>query len=149
VAGRRGRPLWPGAALPGNLLVLAWPVLIVTGLRQFYNRGGPLRGSSGADALLFMLCYLPWLATWASPSLQSYRSLVYSAALAVQYGAAALFVARLGDRRESHALRALCAVMVLQAALPFLTLLYTAASGTPSTPGAMRRSMSRSAACVP
>jgi len=129
------RPLWPGAVVPGNLLLLAWPVLVVTGLRQFYNRGGPLRGSSGADVLLFALCYLPWLAAWASPSLQSYRSLLYSAALAVQYGAAALFVARLEARRESHSLRALCAVMALQAVLPFLALLHAAAGGLPSPSG--------------
>jgi uncharacterized membrane protein len=85
--------------------------------------------------LLFALCYLPWLAAWASPSLQSYRSLLYSAALAVQYGAAALFVARLEARRESHSLRALCAVMALQAVLPFLALLHAAAGGLPSPSG--------------
>ena len=129
------RPAWPDAAVPGNLLLLAWPLLVVTGLRQFYNRER-LRVSGLADALLFTLCYLAWLATWASPALQDWRTATYSVALCVQHGRAALFVARLQAVRQSTALRALCAVMGVQALLPFAALLHATLAGGPSAPGA-------------
>jgi diguanylate cyclase (GGDEF)-like protein len=129
------RPRWPDLAVPGNLLLLAWPVLVVTGLRQFHNRER-LRGSSVTDALLFVLCYLAWLATWASPSLQEYRTAAFSVALCLQHGLAARFVARLEATRRSAVLRALCAVMAAQALLPFAALLHAALTGGPSAPGA-------------
>jgi diguanylate cyclase len=45
------RPQWPEAAVPANLMLLAWPVLILAGLRRFYARER-LPGSQWTDALL-------------------------------------------------------------------------------------------------
>lgn len=128
------RPLWAGAVVPGNLLLLAWPMLVVTGLRRFYNRDR-LPSSSAMDALALALAYLPWLAVWASPALQAWRSPVFGAALLGLHLYAAWFILRLEACRQSRALKALLAVMFVQALVPLLALLLALAAGEPPVPG--------------
>lgn len=128
------RPQWPLAVLPGNLLLLAWPVLVLTGLRRFHNRGR-LPSSSVADATLFGLAYLSWLGAWASPTLQGTRTPVFAVAMASLHGYAAWFILRMPDRRHSPALRSLAGVMLVQTVVPVLAVLATAAAGARPQPG--------------
>lgn len=121
------RPGWPEAAVPGNLLLLAWPILILAGLRRFYARGGP-PGSQWGDALLFGLCFAAWLAAWASHASGEWRAIAFSTAMAVLYLHAAVFVLRLPDRPASPALKTMAAVMLLQAAVPLARVGWAAAS---------------------
>lgn len=111
------RPAWPDAAVPGNLLLLAWPLGVLTGLRQFHNRGR-LPTSSAHDLLLFALCYLAWLAAWASPALQPWRTVVFCGGLLTMHLYVAWFVSRLDERHHSPALKAMLVVMLAQALLP-------------------------------
>jgi diguanylate cyclase (GGDEF)-like protein len=128
------RPHWPGAAVPGNLLLLAWPVLIVTGLRRFHTRG---RAPSTplTDPLLLLLGYLPWLAAWASPALQGARTTLFCAAMTVLHLYAAWFVLKLEDCRRSPALKLLAAVMTLQTLLPLGAVAAALVNGPPQLPG--------------
>jgi diguanylate cyclase (GGDEF)-like protein len=128
------RPLWPGAVVPGNLLLLAWPVLLVTGLRQFHSRER-LPTSHGVDLLLFAFAYLAWLATWASPALQHTRTIVFGIALALIHVYAGAFVARLESTRHSRMLQALFVVMLAQALAPLLVALSLVGLGAPPAPG--------------
>lgn len=111
------RPQWPEAAVPGNLMLLAWPTLVLAGLRRFYSRGR-LPGSQASDALLFGLCFAGWLATFASHAGAEWRAIAFSIAMSTLFLHAAWFVWRLPERGASPALRTMAAVMLLQAAVP-------------------------------
>ena len=130
------RPLWPAAVLPGNLLLLAWPVLVVTGLRRHHNRGR-LPSSSTVDWMLLLLCYVVWLAAWASPALQGARTPLFCAGLAVLHCHAALFIARMPGRRDSAALRSMVVVMLVQTLVPVLVVCTAALQGASFAPGHM------------
>ncbi|RZU02681.1 GGDEF domain-containing protein [Rivibacter subsaxonicus] len=124
------RGVWPAAVVPGNLLLLVWPMLIVTGLRRFFSRG-PLSGSSTTDALVFVGAYLLWFVTWALPELQSWRTYAYSTAMMLLHLYAAAFVLVLPELRRSPSLRTLFCVMLAQAVLPILRLSWHLATDTP------------------
>jgi len=111
------RPQWPEAAVPGNLMLLAWPTLILAGLRRFYSRGR-LPGSQGGDAMLFGLCFAGWLATFASHASGEWRAIAFSIAMSTLFLHAAWFVWHLPERRGSAALKTMAVVMLLQAAVP-------------------------------
>lgn len=128
------RPLWPAAVVPGNLLLLAWPVLVVTGLRQFHSRE-PLPTSRAADLMVFAFAYLAWLATWASPTLQTWRSTVFGAGLGLIHVYAAVFVARLASTRQSRVLQALVIAMLAQALAPLLVAATLLGAAAPPPPG--------------
>ncbi len=128
------RPVWPGAVVGANLLVLAWPVLVVTGLRRFYNRDR-LPASVAVDLLTLSLCYLPWLAAWASPAFQLGRSITFATALLALHSYAAWFIARLEDFGGSRTLKALALVMIAQALVPLLAAAQPLITGAIAVPG--------------
>lgn len=115
------RPQWPEAAVPANFMLLAWPVLIMAGLRRFYARGR-LPGSQWIDAVLFGLCFAGWLAVWASHSAGPVRAIAFSIAMTLLFVHAAVFVWRLPERHQSAALKTMAVVMMLQALVPFARL---------------------------
>lgn len=118
------RGAWPAAAVPACLLVMAWPVLIITGLRRFYSRDRQF-STTAIDFVLYAACYLAWLEVWASSAPQLVRSLVYGAGFLVLLLYAALFIVKLGDFRHSPALKLLAVVMVMQAAVMPVRLAWT------------------------
>ncbi|MEN9543932.1 MAG: hypothetical protein RLZZ598_765 [Pseudomonadota bacterium] len=127
------RGTWPAMVVPGNLLLLMWPVIIVTGLRRFFSRS-PLRGSSATDALVFCMAYLLWLTTWAMPTLQDWRTYADRTAMMALHLYAAAFMMALPELRRSPALRTLLCVMLAQAVLPMLHLGWHLSTRAPGHP---------------
>lgn len=117
------RGAWPDAAVGACLLIMAWPLLIVTGLRRFYVRDRQF-ASSGVDLAIYAACYLAWLATWIAGLPQGLRSTTYSVGALLLHLYAAAFILRLDDLRRSPALKLLVAVMLVQAAVPAARLLW-------------------------
>ncbi len=128
------RPVWPAAVVGANLLLLLWPVLVVTGLRHFFNRDR-LPGSTAADLLALTLCYLCWLAAWASPALQFARPIVFGTALLALHLYAGWFIVRLEAFSQGRTLKALAIVMLVQALVPLLAALQPLANGALAVPG--------------
>ncbi len=124
------RASWPPAAAPANLLLLLWPILIITGLRRFFARG-PLAGSPLVDALVYVGAALLWLTCWLLPDFRPWRSFAYGASMLILYFYGAGFVMLLPELRRSPALRTLLGVMVVQALLPLIGLGW-ALFGTPA-----------------
>jgi diguanylate cyclase len=122
------RASWPPATAPANLLLLLWPVLIISGLRRFFGRG-PLAGSSLVDAGVYVFAALIWLACWLHPELRRWRSFAYGASMLILYFYAAGFVYLLPELHRSSALRTLLGVMVVQALLPLLGLAWALTGG--------------------
>ncbi|MGA0609092.1 diguanylate cyclase [Caldimonas sp. KR1-144] len=115
------RARWPEAAVPGNLLLLSWPVLIQAGMRRFCARGR-LPGSQWGDALLFVLCFAGWLATWASHAADPWRAIAFGLAMSALFLNATVFLWRLPERPDSPALKTMAAVMLLQTLIPLARL---------------------------
>lgn len=128
------RAAWPGAAVPAHLLLMAWPVLVATGLRRFHNRER-LPGSGPVDALGLALAYLAWLAAWSSPPLEVWRPLVFGLGFALLHLHAALLARRLARRRRSPMLGALSMVLLLQGLVPLAAAAAALAGGAGPVPG--------------
>ena len=113
----------PSLVVPGVLLILAWPVLITTGLRRFFSRD-PQFANPTIDAMAFAACYLTWLVCWTGGLPASVRSLAYAGSALVLHLYVAWFLVRLADVRSSPALKMLIVVMLIQAAVPMLRLVW-------------------------
>lgn len=127
------RNLWPLAVVPACLLVMAWPVLITTGLRRFFSRDRQF-SSARIDVALYAACYLAWLTCWLASAPQPIRSLVYGIGSLILLLYAAVFIGKLDDFRRSPALKLLMAVMVVQAAVPILRLVWMFSQGAGALP---------------
>ncbi|WP_428424843.1 GGDEF domain-containing protein [Methylibium sp.] len=127
------RGAWPAAAVPACLLVMAWPVLIITGLRRFFSRDRQF-STATIDLALFAVGYLTWLGCWVSSAPQAIRSLAYGAGSLVLLLYAAFFILKLDDFQRSPALKLLAMVMVVQAVVPVLRLASMFAQGGGALP---------------
>jgi len=87
------------AVLPvANLLVLQWPVLLLAGLRRFYQRK-EMTLPAAFDWALLVGGYLLWLSTWISQADLMWRIAAFSFAA----GALALYTAALLVRLDGYA----------------------------------------------
>jgi diguanylate cyclase (GGDEF)-like protein len=114
---------WPFALALGNAMLLAWPVLIVVGLRRFYSRDRAA-APGVVDASLYALCLCVWLVLWLTEHPRPVRGLAMAANLTLLHGYAAWLIARLPQLPRSRALKALFTVMLLQALVPVPRIAY-------------------------
>ncbi|HXD06925.1 MAG TPA: hypothetical protein VN680_12800, partial [Burkholderiaceae bacterium] len=114
---------WPFALALGNAMLLAWPVLIVVGLRRFYSRDRAAAPGM-VDASLYALCLCVWLVLWLTEHPRPVRGLAMAANLTLLHGYAAWLIARLPQLPRSRALKALFTVMLLQALVPVPRIAY-------------------------
>ena len=89
-----------------NLLILLWPVLVLSGMRRFHARLDP-RLAQHWDWLLFGLVFLAWLATWADQRELAPRVAAFAAGSAALHLYNAVVLRRFGEYRRSAGLRAL------------------------------------------
>jgi diguanylate cyclase (GGDEF)-like protein len=123
------RASWPGGIVLSNLVLMAWPILILAGLRRFFVRDRVL-GSQRQDLLLLALGYLTWLSAWLSDAQALTRSFAYTVGAGGLQLWAAYVVLQLDNRRHSPALKVLTVVLLAQALLPVpkLVLMHLAGS---------------------
>ena len=112
------------------LLILQWPIVVLTGMRRFSPRNG-LRLPPAADWLLLVLAYAAWLAAWASQSGVTARIAAFAAGAFMLHFYAAVLLTRLAEFRQSAALKALAGVELLVASVQALRFV-AAAFGSPA-----------------
>ncbi|MEY4562455.1 MAG: hypothetical protein RLZZ618_1732 [Pseudomonadota bacterium] len=100
----------PGLLPLANLLLMQWPVLLLTGFRHFYPRetrgGAPL-----IDWLLLGCVYAVWLVSWVAQAELALRVAAFSMGMIVLHLYAAISLWRLNVLPESPAPRALMLMM--------------------------------------
>lgn len=89
-----------------SLLVMVWPVLVLTGLRRFHSRQAT-RWPGVHDWLLFGLCYLAWLSTWTARPDVAARVAAFAVGSATLHLYSALVLSRFAGYGASHGLKAL------------------------------------------
>jgi diguanylate cyclase len=114
---------WPVLMPVAHLLLLQWPIVVLSGMRRFHARH-PLQIPSSVDftvlGLAFWGCLLTW---WASGSLLVQIVAFCLSAIAVHlYNAACL--ARLSDFRNSSAQQAMVAAELIVVAIQTLQALF-------------------------
>ncbi len=128
---------WPDVVVPANLMLMAWPILLVAGLRRFQNRGRLPTSASFDWVLLALFCFV-WLASYGSTTTPLARALAYGVSLAVLHSYAVWFITRLPERRSSPVLRVMRVVMVLQALVPLAAVAhFLAKAAALPAPGAL------------
>ena len=104
-----------------NLLILAWPVLVLAGLRRFHSRHDP-RLPAHFDWLLFGITYLAWLATWTTQTELAPRVAAFAAGSAALHLYNAVVLSRFREFHTSPGLKALVLSEALAALLQVLRL---------------------------
>lgn len=117
-----------------NLLLLQWPIVVLSGMRRFYPRHG-LRVPAACDGVLLALAYLAWLATWAAQSGLPARVAAFSGGALLLHLYGAVLMSRMTDFRQSAALKALAGVELFGALVQAARLAGALAGPTPGTPG--------------
>ncbi|HEU4457724.1 MAG TPA: GGDEF domain-containing protein [Methylibium sp.] len=117
------RPQWPLAAVPGGLLLMSWPMLVLLGVRRFHVRDAQL-GTRTTDALVFTACFGVWLALWANHVPDSIRLIAFVLGMLVLHLHACVVMAWLVRARSGTALRMMIGVLLLAGSVPALRLVW-------------------------
>ena len=115
------RDAYPAVLPLANLLLLQWPVLILSGVRHFYPRH-VLRAPPLADALLLAVAFVVWVAAWASGGELSSRVAAFAAGAAVLHLYSAALTAQLRDFARSAALKSIVVTQCCAGAVQLLRL---------------------------
>jgi len=117
------RSLWPLAAMPGVLLMLAWPLFIVQGLRQFYVRDAQF-ASSTADVSVGLACFAIWFVPWVGQAGLDVRAATFAASTLLLHLYAALVILRFNTPSRGKTLKMLVVVVALLGAMPAVRLMW-------------------------
>lgn len=99
-----------------NLLMLQWPVLLLAGLRRFYQRSG-MALPAAFDWALLVGCYLVWLTTWVAQADLVWRIAAFSFAAGTLLLYTATLLARLDDFATSAGLKTLTVALGVSCAM--------------------------------
>jgi diguanylate cyclase len=117
------REVWAGAAVPGVMLMMAWPFSIVQGLRQFYVRDAQL-SSPVVDGMVYAVCFGAWLLAFAAAMPIDVRAAAYVGSALLLHGYVALVIARFGRDSRSAAPKMLAGVIAVLGAIPVARLIW-------------------------
>ncbi|KQV97200.1 GGDEF domain-containing protein [Rhizobacter sp. Root1221] len=107
-----------------NLLVLQWPVLLLAGLRRFYQRNEmPL--PAAFDWMLLVGGYLLWLTTWVAQTDLMWRIAAFSFAAAVLLLYTAALLMRLDSYATSTGLKTLSVALFMSCAMHVWRMLHS------------------------
>ncbi|TMH34682.1 MAG: GGDEF domain-containing protein [Betaproteobacteria bacterium] len=109
-----------------NLLLLQWPIVVLTGMRRFYARH-EWRVPPKADAMLLTLAYCVWLATWGAQGTAAASVGTFAGGSFALHMYGALLLTLLPDFRSSSALKALALTEWAAAAVQGLRVVQTLA----------------------
>ena len=110
------REAHPGVLPLANLLVLQWPVLLLAGLRRFYQRG-EVPVPAAFDWALFVGGYLLWLTTWVADADGLWRIAAFSFASAALLLYTTTLLRRLDGYAASAGLKTLAVALGVSCAM--------------------------------
>lgn len=99
-----------------NLLVLQWPVMLLAGLRRFYQRSS-MALPAAFDWALLVGCYLVWLTTWVAQSELVWRVAAFSFGAGCLMLYTATLLARLDEFATSAGLKTLTVALAVSCAM--------------------------------
>jgi diguanylate cyclase (GGDEF)-like protein len=117
------REAWPLAALPGVLLMLAWPMFIVQGLRHFYVRDAQFT-STAVDGMVYLACFVLCIVPWGSQMAPEVQAAAYAVGVLVLHLYTATVILRFNTPARSQTLTMLVVVVALLGAMPVARLLW-------------------------